>query len=311
MTLPPRRELLAGLLLASGLVHLAGLLGRWFGRRTPLVLMGHRVLPAPAANAVDAMALISGHAITPAELERRLLFLKRWVMAPGMLAPLLAPASRSAALPSERRFFITFDDGYKDNVDHAAPVLRRLGLEATIFVVTDLVRHPAAQPWWDRWGAEALQQRANDPQAAALDYGRRCAQAKQVSTGLTANDLQAGDTRRYLNTGELAALREPFYVANHTASHANLTQLSSAECREHILRGDELISGHPRRLPWLAFPFGARSAQILAQLRSEPAVALALATGGGIEGDRLQAKRLNLNTLSFALFAASAVGLIG
>ncbi len=37
---------------------------------------------------------------------------------------------------------LTFDDGYQDNLRHAAPVLERLGLPAAIFVVTGLAGTP-------------------------------------------------------------------------------------------------------------------------------------------------------------------------
>lgn len=55
---------------------------------------------------------------------------------------------------------ITFDDGYRDNVEAAAPVLRRYGLPATFFVTTGFIgtnavpawdRHLATQPGWMTW----------------------------------------------------------------------------------------------------------------------------------------------------------------
>jgi peptidoglycan/xylan/chitin deacetylase (PgdA/CDA1 family) len=40
---------------------------------------------------------------------------------------------------TERVAAVTFDDGYRDNYEHAFPILRRKGIPAAVFVVTDLV----------------------------------------------------------------------------------------------------------------------------------------------------------------------------
>ena len=52
-------------------------------------------------------------------------------------------------LPAHRELAITFDDGYLDNHDMAAPILERLGLPATFFIVTDWMG-TGLVPWWDR-----------------------------------------------------------------------------------------------------------------------------------------------------------------
>jgi peptidoglycan/xylan/chitin deacetylase (PgdA/CDA1 family) len=44
---------------------------------------------------------------------------------------------------------LTFDDGYRDNLTHVAPILKRLGLPATIFLVTGYIGTPNAL-WFDR-----------------------------------------------------------------------------------------------------------------------------------------------------------------
>jgi peptidoglycan/xylan/chitin deacetylase (PgdA/CDA1 family) len=55
---------------------------------------------------------------------------------------------------------ITFDDGYRDNYEVVAPVLRRLGLPAAFFVATGFIgtdysppwdQHLARQPGWMSW----------------------------------------------------------------------------------------------------------------------------------------------------------------
>ena len=52
-----------------------------------------------------------------------------------------------APLP-ERPVVITFDDGYADNYRNAFPVLRRYGMKATIFLITDYVSlYPKYLTW--------------------------------------------------------------------------------------------------------------------------------------------------------------------
>lgn len=42
---------------------------------------------------------------------------------------------------------VTFDDGYRDNYEHAAPILRALGLPATFFVVSGFMDTAIRVPW--------------------------------------------------------------------------------------------------------------------------------------------------------------------
>jgi peptidoglycan/xylan/chitin deacetylase (PgdA/CDA1 family) len=48
-----------------------------------------------------------------------------------------------------RPVIITLDDGYRDAYDNAFPILRELGLTATVFIITELVdrNHPAYMNW--------------------------------------------------------------------------------------------------------------------------------------------------------------------
>jgi peptidoglycan/xylan/chitin deacetylase (PgdA/CDA1 family) len=45
---------------------------------------------------------------------------------------------------------ITLDDGYRDNFEVAAPILRKLGLSATFFVTTGFIGTETVA-FWDRW----------------------------------------------------------------------------------------------------------------------------------------------------------------
>jgi peptidoglycan/xylan/chitin deacetylase (PgdA/CDA1 family) len=59
-----------------------------------------------------------------------------------------------AGLPLNRELAITFDDGYADNYENAAPILKALGLPATFFVVTRFISTDTV-PWWDKEAPQA------------------------------------------------------------------------------------------------------------------------------------------------------------
>lgn len=77
------------------------------------------------------------------------------VLAAGLHPVRLDAALDLLAAPVERRCVcVTFDDGYRDNLEQAVPVLRELGVPATIFVPTAVIDGtagyddpPAAMSW--------------------------------------------------------------------------------------------------------------------------------------------------------------------
>jgi peptidoglycan/xylan/chitin deacetylase (PgdA/CDA1 family) len=49
--------------------------------------------------------------------------------------------------PVDRQLAITFDDGHRDNFENARPILERLHLPATFFVVSDWIGTETVPPW--------------------------------------------------------------------------------------------------------------------------------------------------------------------
>jgi peptidoglycan/xylan/chitin deacetylase (PgdA/CDA1 family) len=73
--------------------------------------------------------------VHPDRLDRHLRLLRALGLRGVSLGELLAAHDRGA---SDRLVGLTFDDGYTDFVDHAAPVLARHGMTATLYVVAGL-----------------------------------------------------------------------------------------------------------------------------------------------------------------------------
>jgi peptidoglycan/xylan/chitin deacetylase (PgdA/CDA1 family) len=107
-------------------------------RRDWVVLLYHRVTEL----ASDPWAL----SVTPRHFDEQLAVLKRRAV-PMPLADLDAALARGER--PRRAVVVTFDDGYRDNLREARPLLERHGIPATCFVSTGPVADRRGF-WWDQ-----------------------------------------------------------------------------------------------------------------------------------------------------------------
>lgn len=112
-------------------------------RRGLRVLFYHRV------NAHDFAALgpVSREVTTPADAFARQM---AHLAATGWRSLTLAQAEAivvGVAPPDPRAILITFDDGYADNLEVAAPILERHGLRATVFAVSARLGRESGEIW--------------------------------------------------------------------------------------------------------------------------------------------------------------------
>lgn len=106
--------------------------------RGVLVLNYHRI-GDPETSSLDR-GLFSA---TPAQFDAQVRHLS--------LRTDVIPLEDAPAALEERRgrkVVLTFDDGYRDNYEHALPVLKRHGVPATFFLATGFLDRPSLS-WWD------------------------------------------------------------------------------------------------------------------------------------------------------------------
>lgn len=258
---------------ASGLNSLAR--RRLDGTRG-FILNYHRVLSLErvACDSVEA-----GMYVTPASFKLHLEILRDYFHVMP-LSEMVDRILEGRSLP-RGACSITFDDGWRDNHEEAFPELRRAGLPATVFVVTEKVGTEGAF-WPDEVCRRLAPLSAPDRSELARSLGAPPGRAdadgliahlKELSEAerrmplerLRAATLAPADSdRELMSWEELAELRdEGFEVESHGATHAILTGLDPAaadvELRTSLDRLRERGFGHNALF---AYPSGRHDARL-------------------------------------------------
>jgi peptidoglycan/xylan/chitin deacetylase (PgdA/CDA1 family) len=135
-----KRELLARL---SGRLGILGLLERLATARPSLVVFTYHRIAEPAADPYYDPVISA----TPDSFQAQVDAIGRRM---GVLTLTEAMERIASGGPwRETAALITFDDGYRDNFEVAAPILRARGIPATFFLPTAFIETPRL-PWWDK-----------------------------------------------------------------------------------------------------------------------------------------------------------------
>lgn len=143
---------------------------------------------------------------------------------------------------------ITFDDGYRDNLLCAAPILKKFNIPATFFVTTGYIGTARVFPW--------------------------------DSKNSIPNALMTWDEVR--NLAELG-----FEIGAHTVNHPDLGVTLSADARREIRESKQHVESElGRKVEAFAFPFGKREScpvAVSAIVREEGYSCCCLGYGGKVQ----------------------------
>lgn len=166
---------------------------------------------------------------------------------------------RGATTLPARAVAVTFDDGYKDNSEIAAPILNHFGIPATFYVLADSVDRSRA-PWFCRLQHIFLTSRRrswNDPTSGVVHELTNAKDRSDVMLAAACYCAKSSDSMRgqYIRAAENALDPEPFpaeselmmtwddvrglarsghTVGAHTMTHPNLAHVSTEDARYEL-----------------------------------------------------------------------------
>lgn len=253
--------------------------------RTAVVLVYHRI--DPPTGAPGQMKLFGVENGTPLDVfESHLRFMLKH-FEPRKTTELWPDASRRPG------FAVTFDDGYADNLLLAAPVLKRLGVPATIFLSTGLIGTDL-RFWWEVLGAMLRETDQVEIEFGRLESG--VLRSSRLPPRLSIKDHSEKSTAHWLISevlmeapdeeilpalGHLAdLLRVPlrreerdsrllnwdqakqlldygFEIGAHGHRHVNLGQAAREIVRREVEESVEMIQSHVgEQVRTFAYPYG-------------------------------------------------------
>jgi peptidoglycan/xylan/chitin deacetylase (PgdA/CDA1 family) len=229
------KEYLFALLYAARVTRFAA----WWNRKRVVFLCYHGVTKRPTPSPDDPKALHVNHRRFAAHLD----FLQRHYRIISLRDYVLAQ-QHERALP-DYSVVLTFDDGFRNFLTAAAPLLAARGMPATVFLITD---------------------RAGDNPGA----GRN-------------REWTPEDDSSYLSWNEARKLKatQDVEFGSHTCSHSGLLSLSQEAIERELSNSyKELMAQLSVAVPALSYPKGQYS-NMLAEDARKVGYACAVTTDGG------------------------------
>jgi peptidoglycan/xylan/chitin deacetylase (PgdA/CDA1 family) len=242
--------------------HALGVIGA-LAPASAVILMYHSVQHDPQKFA-DSIGLGIAHAAS--DFDRQMAFVAKHCNPVG-LDDILSFLQGSKKLPS-RAVAVTFDDGFADNLEVAAPILARYGIPAAFYLTAGLIGTHNA-PWYCRlrfsfsrtqkeaWAErtsgrtyilDSAQARSEALQAAFDNCAPLVGQEQERSVAGTESDLDAclstdtNGTPFMMNWDQARQLiQQGHIVGSHTMTHPNM-----AHVRNERAMHDELANSKKR-----------------------------------------------------------------
>ncbi|PJE64574.1 MAG: hypothetical protein COU90_01920 [Candidatus Ryanbacteria bacterium CG10_big_fil_rev_8_21_14_0_10_43_42] len=160
--------------------------------RPRLTVLGYHSVSDAGSGELSHRELYHHLSVPREQFEQQMVYLQKKNYSFLSLSDLIAIQKKEQSMPS-RAVFIYFDDGYRDNLLNAYPILKQYNIPATIFLITDCINQKKIL-----WESDI------DPYTAGI----------------------------FLTWDEVNQMKDICTFGTHTVSHRKLTSLSGEDIKE-------------------------------------------------------------------------------
>jgi peptidoglycan/xylan/chitin deacetylase (PgdA/CDA1 family) len=240
------------------------------------------------------------HGISPEYFQQQMEYLKEHYEVARLQDALREPARKQVA--------ITLDDGYRDHYRYAYPVLKKLGMKATIFLTYEFADKNLFA-WWDR-----LESRKNRTRLRRLKQLSQDALEREVER-LTLLKLTHKKDHRFdfMDWNDIRESLDVFEIGSHGLTHRILTRLSLTEAAHEIASSkkklEEMIA---RPVVSFAYPDGeCDEASVGLVKKAGYRCAVTMERGDSQNSDYFRLRRRGINVGDdLAVFANKVAGIL-
>ena len=265
--------------------------------------------------------------VTPKVFEEQLKYLtKNYNVVP--LSAIVKALRSNKKLPPHS-VALTFDDGLKNNLTIAAPLLKKYGCAGTFYIVGQCLEQK--KPWIHRWYIlnhcvevktilAALTEQVNQPIKSirhgvqVLKYYCSCQQRENIIKSLENKFAISSRSvnQKYLTLKDIHKLKQDGHeIGYHTQSHSPLAGLTPEGSHKEIVSSKQKVEKQIGHLNHFAYPFGesralGNSLQLLAKHYDS-----AVTTVEGLislKDNPYQLRRLSVINGTIPMFAATVEG---
>lgn len=194
--------------------------------------------------------ILAFHRVNPKYFEKQVLHMvKNYKIIP--LNKIFSSNNKSVA--------VTFDDGYKNNLEYAYPVLKKYNVPATIFIVYDFIDKNLFT-WWDRIEFSRKDFYVNKLKNLAPEE----IEEKVVDlTGLKISDKKPVEYD-FMSWNEIKRISDVFEIGSHTLTHPILTNIPLKDAENEIYESKKRIQDKiGKKVISFAYPNGNYNEDIM------------------------------------------------